>query len=205
MRGLCLIAVLAAAVACDDKREPPVLARSAMADSADQVMFGASFNMTNGGVIRAELQSDTAYFFDDNTRIELDDVTTTFYTVSGLKDAVLTSNHGRYSTRLGNMTAYGNVVVNTEDGRSIVTPELHYNQASNQFSSDSQFVMTEPGRRVAGVGFRSDPGLKNVQVLSGASGSMTGQGSGATSPAAGPAASTPPPGVPAATVRPDSD
>ncbi|MEX1186622.1 MAG: LPS export ABC transporter periplasmic protein LptC [Gemmatimonadaceae bacterium] len=200
MRLLALSLLLALASACDDKREPPVLTRSAMADSADQVMFGASFNMTDRGVIRAELQADTAYFFDDNTRIELDDVNTTFYTVAGMKDAVLTSDRGRYSTRLGNMTAYGNVVVNTEDGRRIVTPELHYNQSANQFTSDSQFVMTEPGRRIAGVGFRSDPGLKNVQVLSGASGFMTGQG-GATSPGASPAA-PPPPG---AALRPDSN
>ncbi len=194
-----MFALIALATACDDKREPPVLAGSALADSADQVMYGASFNMTNGGVIRAELQADTAYFFDDNTRIELDDVNTTFYTVSGIKNAVLTSNRGRYSTRLGNMTAFGNVVVNTEDGRSIVTPELHYSQASNQFSSDSQFVMTEPGRRLAGVGFRSDPGLKNMQVLSGASGFVTGQGGGAQ--AVSPAA---PPQQPAR-ARPDSE
>lgn len=193
MRPAALLATALLAVACDDKREPPVLTRSAMADSADQVMFGASFNMTDRGVIRAELQADTAYFFDDNTRIELDDVNTTFYTVSGMKDAVLTSDHGRYSTRLGNMTAYGNVVVNTEDGRRIVTPELHYNQAANQFTSDSQFVMTERGRRIAGVGFRSDPGLKNVQVLAGASGFVSGEGSAA------PAAGSPPP------VQPDSD
>jgi len=194
-----LTGLIVVATACDDKREPPVLTRAGMADSADQVMFGASFNMTNRGVIRAELQADTAYFFDDNTRIELDDVNTTFYTVSGVKDAVLTSNHGRYSTRLGNMTAFGNVVVTTEDGRSIVTPELHYNQASNQFSSDSQFVMTEPGRRLAGVGFRSDPGLKNVQVLSGASGFVTGANAvpTATSPGS--------PRPPSAAVRPDSD
>ena len=200
MRSLSLFALLTIAVACNDKREPPVLTWSHMADSADQVMFGASFNMTNRGVIRAELQADTAYFFDDNTRIELDDVNTIFYTLSGVKDAVLTSDRGRYSTRLGNMTAFGNVVVNTEAGRSIVTPELNYNQASNQFSSDSHFVMTEPGRRLEGVGFRSDPGLNNVQVLSGASGFVTGQGGG--TPAAGSPAS---PRPPATGVRPDSN
>jgi LPS export ABC transporter protein LptC len=200
MRLLALSALLVVASACDDKREPPVMDRSAMADSADQVMFGASFKMTDKGVDRAELQADTAYFFDDNTRIELDDVNTTFYTVAGMKDAVLTSDHGRYNTRLRNMTAYGNVVVNTEDGRRIVTPELHYNEAANQFTSDSQFVMTEPGRRIAGVGFRSDPGLKNVQVLSGATGFVTGQG-GAASPGASPGAPAPP----AASVRPDSN
>lgn len=189
MRALNAIALLVLVAACDDKREPPVLGRATMADSADQVMFGASFNMTERGVIRAELQADTAYFFDENTRIELDDVNTVFYTTAGMKDAVLTSNHGRYSTRLGNMTAYGNVVVNTEAGRSIVTPELHYSQAANQFSSDSHFVMTEPGRRLEGIGFRSDPGLNNVQVLRSASGAVTGQGSpGASPPPAAPVA-----------------
>lgn len=197
MRALALFALLLVASACDDKREPPVLPHSAMADSADQVMYGASFNLTDRGVIRAELQADTAYFFDDNTRIELDDVNTTFYTVSGMKDAVLTSDRGRYSTRLGNMTAYGNVIVNTEDGRRIETPELHYNEGANQFTSDSQFVMTEPGRRIAGVGFRSDPGLKNVQVFSGASGFMTGQPGSAT---AGASPTTPP-----ATAQPDTN
>ncbi|HUR91536.1 MAG TPA: LPS export ABC transporter periplasmic protein LptC [Gemmatimonadaceae bacterium] len=195
MRALAAITLIALAGACDDKREPPVLGHAAMADSADQVMFGASFNMTERGVIRAELQADTAYFFDDNTRIELDDVNTIFYTTAGMKDAVLTSNHGRYSTRMGNMTAYGNVVVNTEAGRSIVTPELHYSQAANQFSSDSHFVMTEPGRRLEGIGFRSDPGLNNVQVLRSASGAVSGQGRSAPapSPAAppGPAAARP--------------
>jgi LPS export ABC transporter protein LptC len=198
VRALALSALLLVAIACDDKRQPPVLPHTAMADSADQMMFGATFNLTNRGVIRAELQADTAYFFDDNTRIELDDVTTTFYTVSGMKDAVLTSNHGRYSTRLGNMTAYGNVIVNTEDGRRIETPELHYNEGANQFTSDSQFVMTEPGRRIAGVGFRSDPDLKNVQVLSGATGFVTGQ-PGSASPGASP---TPPP---SAGARPDTN
>ncbi len=193
-----LFATLVLSAACDDKREPPVLTRSAMADSADQMMFGASFNMTDRGVIRAELQADTAYFFDDNTRIELDDVNTTFYTVSGVKDAVLTSRHGRYSTRLGNMTAFGDVVVVTETGRRIVTPELHYNQGANQFSSDSHFVMTEPGRRLEGIGFRSDPGLNNVQVLRAASGSMAGQGQ----PGSGPAPASP--AAPAA-ARPDSN
>lgn len=199
MRLPVALALLAAATACDDKREPPVLGKSPMADSADQIMYGASFNLTDRGVIRAELQADTAYFLDDNTRIELDDVNTTFYTVTGVKDAVLTSDRGRYSTRLGNMTAYGNVVVNTEAGRRIVTPELHYNQGANQFSSDSHFVMTEPGRRIEGVGFRSDPGLNNVQVLSGATGFMTGQGGASSSPAS-PAAPLPP----ATGARPDS-
>lgn len=159
--------------ACGERRQPPIV-RSPLADSADQLMFAPRFNLTDKGVIRAQLDADTGYFFDDNTRVEFDDVRTTFYTSTGVKDATLTARHGEYSTRLGDMTATGNVVVTTEAGKRLVTPELHYSQGRNEFSSDSQFVLTEPGRQLAGIGFRSDPNLNNVRVLRGASGFATG-------------------------------
>jgi LPS export ABC transporter protein LptC len=164
------------AAACTTAKAPPVARRSALADSADQVMFGAKFNLTDNGLARAEMISDTAYFFDDNTRIELTKVETTFYTASGARDAYLTSNRGTYNNRSGLMIARGDVVVTTEEGRKLTTPELRYDQASNEISSDSAFVLTEPGRRLAGVGFRSDPNMQNVQILktkSGSTGSVT--------------------------------
>ena len=48
------------------------------------------------------------------------------------------------------MVARDSVIVVTEEGRRLVTPELKYDQALNQISSDSAFVLTEPGRSVAG-------------------------------------------------------
>lgn len=162
--------------ACNNRTAPPVVGRSALADSADQVMFGAHFNLTDKGLSRAELLSDTAYFFDDNTRVELQAVETTFYTTSGARDAYLTARHGTYNTRTGLMIARGTVVVITEEGRRLTTPELRYDQQSNEISSDSSFVLTEPGRRLAGVGFKSDPNMQNVQILrtkSGSTGSVT--------------------------------
>jgi hypothetical protein len=63
------------------------------------------------------------------------------------------------------MVARKNVVVVTEEGRRLATSELKYDQAQNQISSDSAFVLTEPGRRLEGVGFRSDPNMQNVRIL----------------------------------------
>ncbi len=156
---------------CDDKAQPPVVGRASPADSADQVMFKARFNLTDNGLSRAELTADSAFFFDDNTRVELRSVATTFYTTSGARDAYLTSRRGTYMSRLGNMLARDSVVVVTEEGRRLVTPELKYDQALNQISSDSSFVLTEPGRRLEGVGFRSDPNMQNVRILRTKSGS----------------------------------
>jgi len=171
-----VIGILAIAVvgACSSKKEPPVATHSPLADSADQVMFGARFNLTDQGLQRAQLEADTAYFFDDNTRIELQNVHTTFFTVTGAKDAVLTSRFGTTNTRTNNMIARKNVVVVSEDGRRLTTQELIYNQQKNEISSDSAFVMTEPNRQVAGIGFRSDPNMKNIKILKGASGFAKG-------------------------------
>jgi LPS export ABC transporter protein LptC len=186
---MCALGVVAA-VACSQKKQPPVATHSPLADSADQVMYGARFNLTDKGLQRAQLESDTAYFFEDNTRIELEKVHTTFFTATGAKNAVLTSERGRFNSRTNNMVARKNVVVVSEDGRRLTTPELTYNQQTNQISSDSAFVMTEPNRRLEGVGFRSDPDMKNIQILKGASGIARGISTQAVQPA--PAASSSP-------------
>jgi LPS export ABC transporter protein LptC len=175
MRSILMCALgVVSVVACSQKKQPPVAAHSPLADSADQVMYGARFNLTDKGLERAQLESDTAYFFEDNTRIELEKVHTTFFTATGAKNAVLTSERGRFNSRTNNMVARKNVVVVSEDGRRLTTPELNYNQQTNQISSDSAFVMTEPNRRLEGVGFRSDPDMKNIQILKGASGMAKG-------------------------------
>jgi len=175
--ALCVaLAVVTTALGCDNKTAAPTVGRSSMADSADQVMYGARFNLTDNGLARAELLSDTAYFFDDNTRVELTKVETTFFTATGARDAYLTSKRGTYNSRTGTMLARGDVVVITEEGRQLTTPQLKYDQQMNEISSDSAFVLTEPGRRLAGTGFRSDPNMQNVQILrttSGTTGTVT--------------------------------
>jgi LPS export ABC transporter protein LptC len=162
------------ASACSSKKQPPTAAHSPLADSADQVMYGARFVLTDQGLSRARMNADTAYFFDDNTRMEFENVLTTFFTATGAKDAVLTSRRGTYNSRTNNMIARQNVVVVSEDGRRLTTQELIYNQQRNEISSDSAFVMTEPNRRLEGIGFRSDPNMKNIQILKGASGFAKG-------------------------------
>jgi LPS export ABC transporter protein LptC len=189
VRAVFVIGILAvtATAACTQKKQPPVATHSPLADSADQVMYGARFRLTDNGVSHAEMQADTLYFFDDNTRIEAENPHVTFFTATGQKDAVLTARRGTSNTRTNNMVARKNVVVVSEDGRRLTTEELIYNQPRNQISSDSAFVLTEPNRRLEGIGFRSDPNMKNIQILKGA----TGFARGVTTEPAAAASSTP--------------
>lgn len=166
----------------NSKTSPPSAAASPLADSADQVMFNARFNLTDHGLMRAQLTADRAYFFEESTRAELETVGTTFFSAGGEKEAVLTAKRGSYNSRGGNMVARGNVVVISETGRRLATQELRYDPAMNEVASDSAFVLTEPGRKLEGVGFRSDPNMNNVRVLKGARGSA---GETSTNPSGG--------------------
>jgi LPS export ABC transporter protein LptC len=162
---------LALVAACNRHGSAPSAPHNPLADSADQVVFGARERMTDGGVSKSDLYSDTAYFFDDNTRIEMrGHVLVTFFTDVGAKNAVLTSKEGTYNNRTGNMEARGNVVVNTVDGRHLTTPILRFNQAKNEISSDTSFVTTDSSRRLIGIGFTSDPDMNNIHCMRACSG-----------------------------------
>jgi LPS export ABC transporter protein LptC len=165
-------ALVVGVAACNRAEKVKPAVRPSIADSADQVMYGVRTLLTDRGVLRAELLSDTAYVFDDNTRFELRGVHTTFYRTTGAKDAVLTSHEGTYRTNANSMQARKDVVVLSEDGRQLTTAELRFDQMQNEIAGDSAFVLTEPGRRLEGIGFRSDPDMNNVRVLRAAQGTV---------------------------------
>lgn len=158
--------------ACQDPGATPPVA-GAVRDTADQTMFGVRLMLADRGIQRAQMEADTAFTYEDNTRTELRNVRTIFFTETGVKNGTLTSREGTYNVRSGNMEARGNVVVISEDGRRLETPQLRYDPARNEISSDSAFVLTEPTQRIAGVGFTADPNLNNVNIHRGASGSTT--------------------------------
>ncbi|CAA9311088.1 MAG: hypothetical protein AVDCRST_MAG11-1510, partial [uncultured Gemmatimonadaceae bacterium] len=157
------VALAGSAAACREVQEPPVAKLSAIADSADQIIHGAHQLITDRGVLRAELDADTAYVFNEGTRIELRRVRTTFFNTSGAKNATLTSREGTYNTQVGQMEARRDVVVVAEDGRRLTTQQLRFNEQANLITSDSAFTATQGRRVLEGVGFESDPDMNNVR------------------------------------------
>ncbi len=152
--------------ACQKVQAPKTGSAAAGIDpAADQVVFGSRTLITDQGLRRAEVLSDTALFYDDNTRMDMRIVHAVFYSSSGAKDAVMTSRTGRYLTRDNVLEARGSVVINTVDGRRLETEHVMYDQRVNQISSDTAFVLTEEGREVSGIGFVSDPDMNNLRIL----------------------------------------
>jgi LPS export ABC transporter protein LptC len=157
------------ATACKDSSTLPIAsAKKTMADSADQIAFGMRTLITDRGLLRAEVLSDTAYFFDENTRLEMRGgpiVHGVFYNSVGAKEAVMASRTGLYNTRSQMLEAHGDVVITSVDGRRLETPFLRYDQRLNLISSESTFVLTEPGRVTHGIGFTSDPDMQSIKII----------------------------------------
>lgn len=177
-RPMLILVVVALITACgSSKKSPPAaLERNPLLDSADQVMFGVRFMITDAGVSKAYVTADTSIFLNSNTRVEMLNVHITFLNNVGAKEAVLTSRAGTYRTHNGQMSAREDVRIVTEDGKTMDTDHVAYDQYRNEIYSDSAFVVTEPGRRLEGIGFRSDPNLQNVRILqakAGSSGTIT--------------------------------
>ena len=166
---LAVLAVVAAVVAaaCADPKGATVGARrQTLADSADQIAFNGRWLITDKGMQRAQMTTDTAFFFDENTRVESRGrVRGQFFSSTGVLDAVMTARASTYNMRTGLLIARGDVVINSVDGRRLTTQYLKYDQRVNQLSSDSAFVLTEPGRELQGIGFTSDPDMNNVNIL----------------------------------------
>jgi len=159
--------------ACQDQGATPPVAAKAIPDTSDQTLYGVRLMMADRGVQRATMHADTAFTYDDNTRFELRNVNSTVFTETGVKDATLTSREGTYNTRSGNMEARGNVIVISEDGRRLETPQLKYDPGRNEISGDSAFVLTRPGDILEGIGFVTDPNLTRIRVNAAARGRTT--------------------------------
>ncbi len=172
-RGLRAVAALSAVFALNAAKCPgrkaavkPVVAKtSAIPDSANQVLFGSSSVLTDRGVNKGLLLSDTAFLYDDGSRLEFRRVHFTFYTAMGLKDGVMTSRSAVYNSRQSRLEAMGDVVVTRNDSTRLASQQLVYDQMRNQIYTDSAFVLNKPEKQFSGVGFESDPQLTNWKCL----------------------------------------
>lgn len=162
---LSFVAGTATLGACGSGERPPVAAQTgSLADSADQILFKARFAITDGGTRRADVTGDTAYFFNNSTRIVLRPLQGTFFSSNGAKDGIIQAREGTYDTRLGTLDARGDVLVNTLDGKRLETPRCKFDQRLNLISSDTTFFLSEPDRELRGIGFTSDADLTTFRV-----------------------------------------
>ena len=155
---------LAAAAACNETKGPPVSPKSD-ADTAEQVGFGVRTLLTANGVQKGELQADTMYVYNDQTKFDFRNARVKFNTETGAPNGTMRADRGLYDTRTQILEGFGNVVVTTLDGKKLTSPHLKFNQLANEVTSDTTFALKAGDREQRGIGFTADPNLTHFKCL----------------------------------------
>lgn len=163
--GLVAFAAAAALAACKGSKAPPVAAAPTVADSADQVLYQASFMSSTAGIQRAHLVADTAYVLNDERRYDLRKAHVTFTTETGAPQGTMESDRATYNLDTRMLDATGNVVVKLVDGKTLASPHVVYNGNAHLISSDTSFTITGPQGTQYGIGFNSNESFTKFKCL----------------------------------------
>jgi LPS export ABC transporter protein LptC len=162
-----IVLVAVALAACTNTKGTQVKASSeTFADSADQVFYGVTAPLENGGVKRGTLLADTMYVMNDQSRFDFIQGHVDFNTALGVPDGSMRADRGRYDRRQQQLEGWGNVVVRSADGRMLKSPHIMYNQLQDKISSDTTFEFTDADRVTTGKGFIANTKLTSKQCLS---------------------------------------
>jgi LPS export ABC transporter protein LptC len=150
--------------ACTETKGPPVSPQTD-ADTAEQIGFGVRTLLTANGVQKGELQADTMYVFNDQTKFDFRNARVKFNTETGAPNGTMRADRGIYDTRTQVLEGFGNVVVTTLDGKVLKSPHVRFNQLGNEVTSDTTFEVKAGQREQRGIGFTADPNLTHFRCL----------------------------------------
>lgn len=165
--GSAVLALLAGG--CSDEPAGTTDEPSIFASGADQVMVGVEQYLTRDGIRRGVLHADTAFTYEDSSRIDLRNLEIQFFDESGADRGVLTSAAGTYRLETGDMTVHGSVDLRGRlEGREpsvLETDSLAYEAAENLLTTDASWTLTHPDGTVErGRGLVTDPGLQDIRT-----------------------------------------
>jgi LPS export ABC transporter protein LptC len=165
-----IVAVAVVAVSgCRESSRPPVAGEVALSDSAEQVIFDGRFFVTQSGVKRGEMRADTIFVFNDSKYL-LRTISGEFSTETGAPNGTIRADRGTYDQRSRILDGHGNVVVTSTEGDRLTSNHLRYTETADEISSDSAYTIVRKGDTSRGIGFRSDPNLRDFRCLRSCSG-----------------------------------
>ena len=156
-----LCAGVALMVGCD--RSSRVSTSEPSAELPDQEVTDFVVSETDTGRIEWKLYAQTAAMYNVRSTVIARGVRVDFYDELGRRSSTLTAREGELNQVRKDMSARGDVVVQTTEGTRMNTQALRFDNQTHKITSD-QFVRVERhGDVVTGYGFESDPNLEHFE------------------------------------------
>ena len=113
-----------------------------------------------------KLYARYAAMYDVRNSIVARGVRVDFYDAQGNKTSELSAREGEIDQMSRDMTARGNVVLQTTEGTRMSTEELRFVNRTQKVRSEREVRVERAGDVLTGVGFESDPELKHYEFKS---------------------------------------
>ncbi len=155
---LALSFLVLAACAKEPQEAPP-----AAADLPIQTIYGYHTVETQLGTIRWELFGEKAQRYQGDEDLHLFTVKMLFYE-DGKLSATLTSQRGSVNENTRDMVAQGNVHIVTEDGRTLSSETLYWDNERQLIHTDEFFRATDGDQVLTGIGLETDPKMTDLVV-----------------------------------------
>ena len=134
-------------------------------DLPDQESWDNNIFFTRDDKRRAVLTAGyIAKYNDKKHTILKDGVQVDFYNDEGVLKSILTSSEGKVFDEKQDMYAYGNVIVRGENGTTLYTEELFWDNGEEKIISKVPVKITTLSDTLYGDTFKSDPDLVDYEL-----------------------------------------
>lgn len=168
-RFVALVVVAAGLAGCEEEGATTTEQPTIFDRGADQVMVGVEHYLTRDGLRRGILHADTAFTFQEASRIELSVLEIRFYGDEGADRGVLTGASGEYEMSTGDFTVRGGVTLEGrreagEGPSRLETDSLRYDAAADRLRTEARYTLTyADGTVERGSSLDTDPALTDVR------------------------------------------
>ncbi len=154
----------------------------------DQEVDDFALTETDEGHPQWKLYAQHAATFSSRNLTTANGVRVDFFGDDGKLSSTLTANGGEINNRSRDMTARGNVVLQTTEGTRLSTQVLRYlNERQKIVVPDDQLVRVQrAGDVLTGYGFESDPDLSHYEFRHRVQATVRTQSGGTIAPRSGP-------------------
>ena len=151
----------------------------------DQEVRNFVLTETDEGTPVWKLYARYAAMYDARNNIVARAVRVDFFDPRGKKTSELSAREGEIDQLSRDMTARGNVVIQTAEGTRMSTEELRFMNRTQRVRSDREVRVERAGDVLTGIGFESDPELKHYEFKSKVRAQVRTRSGGLTGPQGG--------------------
>lgn len=159
--GVALVMLAGVAAACGGN--PSVGPGSSGAELPDQEVRDFVLTETDAGALQWKLYARWAAMYDARNTINARDIRVDFYDEQGRKSSELRANEGEINQTTRDMSAAGNVRLQTTEGTRMSTERMRFINQTQKVVSDVLVRVERDGNVLTGIGFESDPDLRHYE------------------------------------------